>query len=108
MAHTFRAIRPFSDMRLRDDHHAFHEDAKPGDPTGQFGTRSFHSSKKFRTRTNLFGLLLLALVTPRHEEPLIVLRNYRFRRQSRTVRSSPPDNSERLLGAKARERTMRP
>jgi len=30
------------------DHHAFHEDAKPGDLGLQFGTRSFNSSKKFR------------------------------------------------------------
>ncbi len=32
-----------------DDHHAFHEDAKPGDLTAQFPTRSFNSSKKFWT-----------------------------------------------------------
>ena len=31
------------------DHHAFHEDAKPGDLAAQFGTRSFNSSKKFWT-----------------------------------------------------------
>ena len=27
-----------------DDHHAFHEDAKPGDLAGQLGTRRFNSS----------------------------------------------------------------
>jgi len=35
------------------DHHAFHEDAKPGDLTGQSGTRAFNSSKKFTTRKTL-------------------------------------------------------
>ena len=46
MAGWRRALVP----QLADDHHAFHEDAKPGDLTGQLGTRSFSSSKKFRTR----------------------------------------------------------
>ena len=32
-----------------DDHHAFHEDAKPGDLSLHLGTRRFSSSKKFRT-----------------------------------------------------------
>ncbi len=35
-----------------DDHHAFHEDAKPGDLAGQLGTRSFNTSKKFRMTWN--------------------------------------------------------
>ncbi len=39
--------------RSLNDHHPFHEDAKPGDLTGQLGTRRFNSSKKFRTRTYL-------------------------------------------------------
>ena len=33
--------------QVADDHHAFHEDAKPGDLVGQLGTRSCNSSKKF-------------------------------------------------------------
>ena len=32
------------------DHHAFHEDAKPGDLRLQFGTRSFNASKQLVTR----------------------------------------------------------
>ncbi len=33
-----------------DDHHAFHEDVKPGNLTGQFPIRSFNSSNQFTTR----------------------------------------------------------
>jgi len=45
------ALRPSCSHRAApDDHHAFHEDAKPGDLPGQFPTRSFNSSKKFWTR----------------------------------------------------------
>ena len=32
--------RPLA-LPFPDDHQAFHEDAKPGDLMGQFGTRSF-------------------------------------------------------------------
>ena len=46
-----RAARPLV-LQFADDHHAFHEDAKPGDLTGQCGTRSFNSSKKFWTITS--------------------------------------------------------
>ena len=31
-------------LHFADDHHAFHEDAKPGDMTGQLGTRSLASA----------------------------------------------------------------
>ncbi len=34
-------------LQFADDHHAFHEDAKPGDLMGQLGTRRFSSSEKF-------------------------------------------------------------
>ena len=37
------------------DHHAFHEDAEPGDWGHQLGTRRFSSSKKFWTSTNPRG-----------------------------------------------------
>ncbi len=40
-------------LQVADNHHAFHEDAKPGELALQLGTRRFNSSKKFRTRTNL-------------------------------------------------------
>ena len=40
------ASRPLV-LRSVDDHHAFHEDAKPGDLTGQLGTRRFNSSNQF-------------------------------------------------------------
>ena len=40
---------PHLDLDGGDDHHAFHKDAKPGDLTGQSGTRCFSSSKKFST-----------------------------------------------------------
>ena len=34
-------------LQFADDHHAFHEDAKPGDLGLQFGTLCRSSSKKF-------------------------------------------------------------
>ena len=34
-------------FQFADDHHAFHEDAKPRDRSLQFGTRSFNSSNQF-------------------------------------------------------------
>ena len=37
-------------------HHAFHEDAKPGDLTGQLGTRSFNSSAQLRMTCNSVAL----------------------------------------------------
>ncbi len=40
-----------------DDHHAFHEDAKPGDLAGQFGTRSLSSSNQFTTSITSGGAL---------------------------------------------------
>ncbi len=36
-------------LHSADDHHAFHEDAKPGDLTGQLGTRWRSSSSQFTT-----------------------------------------------------------
>ncbi len=40
-----------TDVRLLIlDHHAFHEDAKPGDLSLQLGTRRFNSSNQFWTR----------------------------------------------------------
>ena len=49
MGPTRRPLR----LQFADDHHAFHEDAKPRDLSLQFGIRSFNSSKKFWTRMNL-------------------------------------------------------
>ena len=43
------AVRPLV-LHSAHDHHAFHEDAKPGDLAGQFGTRRFSTSKKLMTR----------------------------------------------------------
>ncbi len=40
-------------LQFADDHHAFHEDAKPGDLAGQLGTCSSNSSNQFVTRMNL-------------------------------------------------------
>ncbi len=45
------AVRPLA-PQFADDHHAFHEDAKPGDLTGQIGTRRSNSSKQLVTRIN--------------------------------------------------------
>ncbi len=39
-------------LQFADDHHAFHEDAKPGDLTGQFGTLRFSSSVQLSTTIN--------------------------------------------------------
>ena len=39
------------------DHHAFHEDAEPGDLGLQLGTRRFSSSKKLRTSMTVVGEL---------------------------------------------------
>ena len=36
--------RPLA-LQFADDHHAFHEDAKPGDLTGQLGTRCLGPEK---------------------------------------------------------------
>ncbi len=44
------AVRPLV-LQFADDHHAFHEDAKPGDLTGQLGTRRFNSSNQFSIQT---------------------------------------------------------
>ncbi len=44
-----------------DDHHAFHEDAKPGDLSLQLGTRPRSSSVQLRMTCNsvyLFGILV--------------------------------------------------
>ena len=40
------AVRPLV-LQFAVDHHAFHEDAKPGDPSLQFPTRAFNSSAQF-------------------------------------------------------------
>ena len=37
-------------LQFADHHHAFHEDAKPGDLSLQLGARRFNSSKKLVTR----------------------------------------------------------
>ncbi len=42
-------LNPERQQDRADDHHAFHEDAKPGDLNGQLGTRRFSSSKKLMT-----------------------------------------------------------
>ena len=36
-------------LQFSDDHHAFHEDAKPGDRAGQLGTRALSSSNQLVT-----------------------------------------------------------
>ena len=36
-------------LHFADDHHAFHEDAKPGDRAGQLGTRALSSSNQLVT-----------------------------------------------------------
>ena len=48
-ASSLKILEDGSSERGADDHHAFHEDAKPGDLTAQFGTRRFSSSKKLMT-----------------------------------------------------------
>ncbi len=40
-------LKPERQQHRVYDHHAFHEDAEPGDLGLQFGTRVFSSSKKF-------------------------------------------------------------
>jgi len=43
---------PCAAEHLADDHHAFHEDAKPGDLSLQLPTRSSSSSNQLVTRMN--------------------------------------------------------
>ena len=37
-----RFLLHYTSSQFADDHHAFHEDAKPGDLAGQFGTKALH------------------------------------------------------------------
>ena len=46
-------INPECQQDRTDDHHAFNEDAQPGDLSLQSGTSRFSSSKKFWTQISL-------------------------------------------------------
>ena len=81
-------------LQFAHDHHAFHEDAKPGDLTGQFGTRRFSSSKKLMTVGVAVPFLLRA--------PLVVVMvvakvwgSFRSRRRRRRPFGRPPRRRDR-------------
>ncbi len=67
-------MKPMMTKRQQDrayDHHAFHEDAKPGDLSFHFGTRAFNSSQQLTKVGSRRGRLggcrhLLLCASPKH------------------------------------------